>query len=204
MRSLRRRGLVLALVIALAPPSLAATTNDVADTARRIEKLLAAPPTPAVVLQLLEGAGDPRVQTYWAASLSHADPTIRGAASRAIRVAGLSRLSATLATTLASESDAMAASEHADALIELTGRPHATALEAARRSPQVLQRSLLFTLARVAPGTVPVHLDLLIPADAATDDAVLVLSQLRRAYPAVADEVLAGSSSAARVPPGES
>jgi TonB family protein len=83
---------------------------------------------------------------------------VRGAAARAIRVALPVDLRPDIEAVLATESDPLAASEHADALIELTGRAHPTALAAARRLPRPVATTVLLTLMRVAPAALAEHL----------------------------------------------
>lgn len=173
---------VLTAVVALFATPVGAPAQDAAsrDASRRIEDLLASPVTPVTEVLLIDGAADARVAARWQASLAHTDPAVRSAAARAIRVVLRADLAPALERALATESDALAASEEADALIELTRGPHPAALVAARRFPQPVATTVLVTLLRVAPAAVLDHIATLWPADGDDEVSALVSSLLER------------------------
>lgn len=170
-----------------APPGLDEATRQ------RAERLLTRPASPATEVLLIEAAQDVRIPARWAASLTHADPAVRGAAARAIRVALRRELRPAVEQALATEPDPLAASELADALIELAGHPHAAALEAARRHPQLLPSTIILTLLRVSPLTVPTLAHDLWPAPGDDDDIGEALATLASAQPDVASRVAMGT-----------
>jgi hypothetical protein len=148
------------------------------------------PPTPATEVLLIEGAADARVTERWKASLAHADPLVRAAAARAVRVSLRAELRPALEVVIAIETDPLAASEQAGALIELTRRPNPAALAAARRLPHPVSRIALLTLMRVAPASLAPHIGELWPAQA-PDEAVQALSDMYETRREVVESLLA-------------
>jgi TonB family protein len=183
----RRRRLLAALVLCAGSLSVSprpqAAADEATDLARRVDRLLAAPPSPEAEVLLVEGAADARVRARWRASLRHADPRVRGAAARAIRVALPVDLRPDIEAVLATESDPLAASEQADALIELTGGAHPTVLAAARRLPRPVATTVVLTLMRVAPAVLTDHLIDLWPSEG-HDEAGAALADLVSTLPA--------------------
>jgi TonB family protein len=180
--------IVLALVVAA---RTAWAADEATDLVKRVERLLAMPPTPATEVLLIEGAGDARVAERWTASLSHTDPLVRAAAARAVRVSLRADLRLALEAVIASETDPLAASEQAGALIELTRRPHPAVLATARRMPAPVTRITLLTLMRVAPSSLGPHLRELWPAEGADEAVLLALSDMHETRREVVDSLLA-------------
>jgi TonB family protein len=183
---------VEALLLAHVADARAAwAADEAADLAKRVERLLASPPTPATEVLLIEGAADARVTERWKASLAHADPLVRAAAARAVRVSLRAELRPALEVVIASETDPLAASEQAGALIELTRRPNPAALAAARRLPHPVGRIALLTLMRVAPASLAPHLRELWPVAGADEAVIQALSDMHETRREVVDALLA-------------
>jgi TonB family protein len=160
---------LIALVTLTTP---AAATDDVADRSKRLERWLREPPTPAIEVLLVESAGSPLVDEHWRASLSQPDPTLRAAAARAIRAAGRVPLSADVAVALARETDARAASELAEASIELTGDVAPLVMDVVRKMPQPVAAHVLHAMARRAPLAMAVQLPAILDLGVPGVDAV--------------------------------
>jgi len=163
--------IILAGLCLLSAP---ASADEAADRAKRLERWLREPATPAVEVLLLESAGDPRVDAHWQASLSHPDPTLRAAAARAIRAAGRVTLAAAVAQALQRETEPLAASELAEASIELGAEVTPVVLDAVARMPQPVAVHVLRAMSRMAPGALPVQLPALLELGLSGVEAVAV------------------------------
>lgn len=117
-------GVVIALVLAAAPPSLDAQTEP-ARVARpdadlvSVDALLARPPSPGGLLLLVPHASAAEVQQRWREAARHENPQVRAAAARAILASGLVHLLPVIQQALEEEKDEYAAIEQTRALVAL-------------------------------------------------------------------------------------